>query len=269
MIAVIVDQSDWGMLRLSGADRMRFLHGMCTANVEQLAQGAWARASMLNVKGRVVSIIDIVNRGDELLLICQPELIDKTQQLLDKHAIMDDVEIERTQLPVHRVWDSIDAVWTAPPVFAAPERVSSEAEIEVRRVEAGLPRYGVDVTEDHFPFESLLGNLIDYTKGCYIGQEPVFRVHSKGTANKTMRGLRLSGTALPATGAVVAHPDRANAGTVTSAVLSPRFGAIALAYIHRTVWEPGQQVSVAGQAAELVTLPFGASASTVSQRPGA
>jgi len=255
---LILDQSDWGTIRVTGADRARFLHGMCTADVEGLADGDWARGCMLNVKGRVLSVIDIVNRGDHLLVICAAELADKTQELLDKHAIMDDVEFERVQVAVHRVWDSVDAVWSAPPVFAPAPSASATDEIEIRRVEAGLPAYGSDVNEDYFPFESLLGTLIDYEKGCYIGQEPVYRVYSKGAANKTMRGLVFAGDVLPAVGAVVAHPDRAKAGTVTSAVRSPKHGVIALAYLHRKVADTGQDVDVDGQSARVVELPFSA-----------
>lgn len=257
MSTLILDQTSWGHLRLTGEDRSRFLHGLCTANVEGLGEGEWARGSMLNVKGRVLSIVDVVNRGDDLLLICQADLADKTAEILDKHAIMDDVEIEQLSVHVHRVWDSIGAVWTAPPVFAPAPHASSEADLEVRRVEAGMPRYGVDVTEDHFPFESLLGRLIDYEKGCYVGQEPVYRVYSKGSANKMMRGLVIEADTPPPAGTTVEHPERPRAGTVTSAVVSPRFGTIALAYIHRTVFEPGQTVQVAGNTARIVELPFG------------
>jgi len=257
MTALILNQSDWGHIRLTGEDRARFLHGLCTAGVEGLSEGQWARGSVLNVKGRVLSIVDVVNRGDDLLLICQAELADKTAAILDKHAIMDDVEIEQVAAEVHRVWDSIDAVWTAPPVFAPAPGASDPGELEVRRIEAGMPRYGVDVTEDHFPFESLLGSLIDYEKGCYVGQEPVFRVHSKGSANKMMRGLIVDADTPPPAGASVDHQDRANAGVVTSAVVSPKFGTIALAYIHRKVWDVGERVSVAGANARIVELPFG------------
>jgi tRNA-modifying protein YgfZ len=133
---------------------------------------------------------------------------------------------------------------------AAPEA------LEIRRIEAGMPRYGVDVDEGNFPFESLLIRHIDYDKGCYLGQEPVSRVHHQGNASKAMRGLRIQGPAPVDAGAVVSHPDRASAGTVTSAAVSPDFGSIALAYIHRSVFAPGTEVTVAGRPATIVDLPF-------------
>lgn len=257
MSIVIVDQSQWGHIAVTGEDRVRFLQGMCTANIETLAQGDWIRAAMLNTKGRVTSVIEVVHRGEDLLVICEASLTEKTIALLDKHAIMDEVEFEAVELDVHRVWDSPAAVWDAPPVFAPlPGPASSPEDVESRRIEAGMPRYGVDVCEDHFPFESLLARHIDYEKGCYLGQEPISRVHFRGNAQKALRGLALSGDGPAAPGAVVSHPDRDKAGAVTSSALSPTFGPIALAYIHRTVFEPGNQVTVGERSATIVELPF-------------
>lgn len=257
MNQVIVDQSSWGHIRVTGEDRVRFLHGMCTADVQGLGEGDWGRAALLNPKGRVMSIFDVVARGDHLLLICQPELTDKTIRLLDEHVLMDDVELEPTEVAVHRIWGAPATVWDAPPIFTPPPGPESSAEaIEIRRIEGGLPRYGVDVTEDHFPFENPLGRTIDYEKGCYLGQEPVYRVHAKGQAARVLRGLRIEGDEAVAPGAEIAHPERARAGAVTSAARSPAFGSIALAYLHRTVWDPGNRVTVAGREATVVELPF-------------
>ena len=114
----------------------------------------------------------------------------------------------------------------------------------------------VDVDEDAFPFETPIGRFLDYGKGCYIGQEPVFRVHARGQAARALRGLRIRGDAPPAVGARVIHPARPDAGQVTSAVLSPRLGPIALAYLHRTAWDPGAEVEVDGKVATIVDLPF-------------
>jgi folate-binding protein YgfZ len=255
---VIVDQTDWGHIRVTGADRMRFMQGMCTADIEALTPGRWTRASILNPKGRVVSVIEVDCRDDHLLVTCEPSLLDKTFTVLDKHAIMDDVAFEKVAQPMYRVWDSPAAVWDAPPVFAPlPGPAASPEAVEIRRVEAGMPRYDVDVSEENFPFESLLARHIDYDKGCYLGQEPISRVHHRGGASKALRGLRIQGEGPVAAGAAVSHAERADAGTITSAVVSPTFGSIALAYIHRSAFEPGTEVTVAGRPAILVELPFG------------
>jgi tRNA-modifying protein YgfZ len=257
MNELIVDQSDWGHIRVTGEDRVRFLHGMCTADVAGLTEGGWAHAALLNPKGRVMSMFDVVQRGDHLLLICQPDLTDKTIALLDAHVLMDDVELEPTRVEVHRVWGAPETVWDAAPVLAPlPGPAASAEAVEVRRIEAGLPRYGVDVTEDHFPFENPLGRTIDYEKGCYLGQEPVYRVYARGQAARVLRGLRLEGAEVPGAGAGVSHPERKNAGVVTSAARSPDFGSIALAYLHRTVWDPGNRVTVGDRPAAVVELPF-------------
>ncbi len=266
---MIIDQTSWGHIRTTGADRARFLQGMCTANVEALEPGGWTRASILNTKGRVVSVIEIAHRDDHLLLTCEPQLTDKTLAVLDKHAIMDDVEFARVDQPMHRIWDSPQSVWDAPPVFSArPGPAASEAEYELLRVEAGMPSYGRDVSEDNFPFESLLDRYVDYNKGCYLGQEPVSRVHHRGGANKALRGLQLkapsedngdndgNNNAPPAPGTAVSHPEREAAGIVTSSARSPRLGPIALALIHRSVFAPGTEVEVDGRPAVIVELPF-------------
>ncbi|HKE15656.1 MAG TPA: glycine cleavage T C-terminal barrel domain-containing protein [Kofleriaceae bacterium] len=254
---VLVDQTGWGAVRVSGADRMRFLQGMCMGNVEAVPEGGWLRTATLNIKGRLLSIFDLVRRTGDILLLCQPGLADATAELFSRHAIADDVAFERADLAVHRVWDSPAAVWDAPPVFAPPPGAPASAEaVEVRRIEAGLPLWGVDASEDHFPFETPLARLIDYQKGCFIGQEPLARVRARGTPNQVLRGLRLGGP-LPARGARIHHPARDDAGQVTSAALSPAFGPIALGYLHRQTWEPGGQVTIDGHPAEVVELPFG------------
>jgi folate-binding protein YgfZ len=252
-----VDQSSWGVIRATGADRVRFLQGMCTSNIEALPPGGWVRTSMLDVKGRVTSVFEVLRADDHLLLVCEPGLVDKTVALLDRHAIMDDVAFAAERRPMHRIWGPPAEVWDARPVFApCPPPVASDEEVEARRIEAGLPRYGIDVTEENFPFESRLREQIDYAKGCYLGQEPVARVHARGQASRGLMGLRLDGEGSAARGAQLTHPDRDRAGTVTSSAVSPLYGPIALAYVHRTVSEPGTELAVDGRRATVVELPF-------------
>ena len=254
---MIIDQSNWGLIELTGTDRVRFINGMCTANIETLAEGDWVRAAMCNVKGRLLAVFDVVNRGDSILLICEPQLAASTMDALETYAIADDVEFSRPALQIYRVWDRPQAVWDAPPVFEAPEGEPAGAEdFERRRIEGGFPKYGVDISDRNFPFETPLSRFIDYDKGCYLGQEPIARVKHRGGAQKTLRGLKLAGDDKPPLGAKVSHPDRDRAGEVTSSTVSPDFGAIALAFVHRTAWDPGTAVTVADRAATVVDLPF-------------
>jgi folate-binding protein YgfZ len=255
---VIVEQLDWGHVRVTGDDRVRFLQGLTTANVEKLAPDGHTWGAILSPKGRVLSVIELVrsHKDDCVWLHCEPSLTDKTIAILEKHAMLDDVAFERVASPAYRIWEGTSDVWdVAPELGDAPGPSAPEGVVEIERVLAGLPRYGIDVDEDCFPFETPLAKYLDYDKGCYVGQEPVFRVHAQGKAARALRGLAIDGHGPVARGAKVVHADKADAGHVTSSVVAPR-GPIALAYLHRSVGAPGGEVTVDGRRATVVELPF-------------
>lgn len=136
------------------------------------------------------------------------------------------------------------------------EPVGVEA-AETLRVEAGIGRCGQDFGEDHFPQETgAEGEAVSYTKGCYLGQEVVARIHYRGGVQRALRGLRFASAEPPALDTPVlagAEP----VGRVTSVCRSPRLGAIGLAVLHKKAGEPGARVALAGGgAAEIVDLPF-------------
>lgn len=256
MKSVTVDQSSWGKLRVTGEDRERFLQGMVTNDLQGMAAGSFRRAAILSVKGRVLAIVDVVAEEGSYLVITEPVTARKVAEVLERHAIADDVSFEPVAAPCHRVWGSLEAVWTAPPIFAAAAEPSPDADVDIRRVEAGYPRYGVDVSEEHFPFEANLDRIISYTKGCYAGQEVVARANARGHANKRLVGLRLAAPVAP--GTKLSAAARPEAGSVTSAVVSPELGPIALAYVHRSVWAPGTELLAGDVVATVTELPFGA-----------
>lgn len=136
--------------------------------------------------------------------------------------------------------------------------VSAEA-VDVCRVEAGRPRFGVDMTTETIPLEAgLESRAISQTKGCYVGQEVIIRVLHRGQGRVARRlvGVALESSRVPARGAVIRSGDR-DVGSVTSAVLSLSLGrAIALGYVHRDFTAPGTPVTVDGAAAEVRALPF-------------
>jgi folate-binding protein YgfZ len=257
MNPTIVDRSDWGRLRVTGGDRVRFLQGLTTVNVESLADGAHAWGAILNPKGRVLSVIDVTHAGDAFLVACEAALADKTLAILEKYAVMDDVAFERLTGPAHQTWDDPVSVWRAPIVAGAGDSAvsASDASVERLRIRAGFPLYGADVDEDHFPFETPLAQFLDYGKGCYVGQEPVFRVHAQGNAARALRGLEIEGADPVAPGATIKHPAKDNAGAITSALVDGG-AVIALAYLHRTAWEVGGTVEVAGRKATVRELPW-------------
>jgi folate-binding protein YgfZ len=138
---------------------------------------------------------------------------------------------------------------------AGAVEVSPEA-VEILRVEAGVPRFGAEMDAGTMPAEaSIVDDAVSFTKGCYIGQETVARLHYKGKPNKHLRGLRLSAAAAP--GAALRLGDK-EVGTLGGAVVSPAHGAIGLAIVRREA-EPGTEITVGedGVTAEVVALPFG------------
>ncbi len=170
---------------------------------------------------------------------------------------MDDVTFEPISGPAHQIWDTAVDVWRAPILEGHNDdsRVDREPQIERMRIRAGFLRYGVDVCEDNFPFETPLTQFLDYGKGCYVGQEPVFRVHSQGNTAKMLRGLVVDGQALLAHGAGIKHPVKDSAGVVTSSVIDGDT-TLALGYLHRTCWTPGENVEIEGRRAVVVEIPW-------------
>jgi tRNA-modifying protein YgfZ len=138
---------------------------------------------------------------------------------------------------------------------AGAETVGEDA-AEIVRVESGRPRYGVDVDEGTIPQEAGLNErAVSFTKGCYVGQETVARLHYRGKPNRHLRGLRLSAPAPP--GTELRLGERA-VGSLGSVALSPRHGPIGLALVRREA-EPGDTVALGadGATAVVVELPFG------------
>ena len=255
---IAVDRASWGRLRVTGDDRSRFLQGLTTVNVETLADGAHAWGAILSPKGRVLSVIDVARIGEAYVVACEAAIADKTRALLERYAVMDDVVFEPIAGPAHQVWDDPASVWIAPIVeaAAAPDGAApcaeTDPEVERLRIRAGFLRYGADVDEDHFPFETPLARFLDYGKGCYVGQEPVFRVHAQGNAARVLRGLAIEGSAPVASGTALAAPAK---GMVTSSIVDGDVTR-ALAFLHRTCWEPGGTVEVEGRKARVHELPW-------------
>ncbi len=117
----------------------------------------------------------------------------------------------------------------------------SEAAAEVVRIERGEPRYGIDLDDSTIPQEAGLNErAVSFTKGCYVGQETVARLHYRGKPNRNLRGLLLSEPAAP--GAQLLVGERV-AGTLSSCALSPTFGPLGLALVRREA-PPGTEVQV-------------------------
>jgi folate-binding protein YgfZ len=138
---------------------------------------------------------------------------------------------------------------------AGPAEVSPEA-AEVLRIEAGTPRFGAEMSAETMPAEAgIVARAVDFEKGCYIGQEPVARLHYRGKPNRRLRGLLLSAPVVPGTSLRLGERE---VGRVGSACVSPARGPIALAIVRREA-EPGAELTAgeAGVTARVVDLPFG------------
>jgi folate-binding protein YgfZ len=134
---------------------------------------------------------------------------------------------------------------------------------ETARIEAGIPRFGADMDETNIPLEcGLEARAITYTKGCYIGQEVINRIHSVGHVNRELCGLRLADNLnkLPQRGDKLFHSGK-EAGYITSAVKSPLLNAnIALGYVRRESNQAGTELALrmadGESSVKVVPLPF-------------
>jgi tRNA-modifying protein YgfZ len=141
-------------------------------------------------------------------------------------------------------------------LIAAGAAEITEAAAKILRVESGRPRFGFEISEATMPAEvGVVERAVDFEKGCYIGQEPVARLHYRGKPNRQLRGLRLSA---PAQHGEALLLEGREVGSIGTACISPALGPIGLAVVRREA-EPGDTLRVGdGTAtAELVELPFG------------
>ncbi len=138
---------------------------------------------------------------------------------------------------------------------AGAVEVSPEA-VEILRIESGAPRFGAEMGTATMPAEAgIVEDAVSFTKGCYIGQETVARLHYKGRPNRHLRGLRLSAPAEPGAALLLGEKE---VGRLGGATVSPAFGPIGLAILRREA-EPGTELAVGedGVTARVVDLPFG------------
>jgi folate-binding protein YgfZ len=132
---------------------------------------------------------------------------------------------------------------------------------EMLRIEAGIPRYGIDITDDNLILETGLTHAVSFNKGCYLGQEVVERIRSRGHVNKALSGLLIHGKKPAPAGSKILSAEK-EIGTITSSVYSPALQSpIALGYVHRDHRSQGTQLLVRYDAellidATVTELPF-------------
>ena len=141
-------------------------------------------------------------------------------------------------------------------------RAVGEEAFEVARIEAGVPREGPEISEKYILLETGCETAVSYTKGCYLGQEIIARIHWRGQPAKRLMGLLIEADAVPPPGAELYSADGKRVGEVTSSTRSIALGRlIALGYVHRHYLTPDTELILKSGESELgrakvTTLPF-------------
>jgi tRNA-modifying protein YgfZ len=288
----LIDRSERGKLRLLGVDVVDFLQGQVTNDIEALEPGTGCYAALLDHKGKVRTDMRVLRGADWIWLDTEPGFQDLLARTVQMYGIGRDVKAEDATAD-HAILSLVGPGAGSVLDAAPPERehsfvegehglyVSTDVGVDVIcsadqapavrealrvaelppdvaecvRIEAGRPRFGVDFESGTIPEEAGLNDrAVSFTKGCYVGQETVARLHYKGKPNRHLRGLRLSGDA--EAGAELRLGEK-TVGILGSVAVSPVHGPIALALVRREA-EPGAVVEVgaSGTTAEVVDLPF-------------
>ncbi len=198
-----------GVLRLTGSDRIAFLHGQCSNDVRGLVSGFCCQALVLNAKGQIEFEIRILRRADDLLIFCPSGLEQALFERLKRYIIFDDVQMQIVSQQYQLIHSTSQlegamASWAVNRGFgmgldslfevAAIPNLESALRLEnakLARVKAGIP----DVHQDDFlgllPQECGLELAVSYKKGCYIGQEIMARLEARGNPRYELRQVRL------------------------------------------------------------------------------
>ncbi len=264
-----------GWIRVTGADRVRWLNGMVTNSIQQLASGEGCYSFALNAQGRILGDLNAFVLADCILLETGRAQIETLFAHFDRFIIMDEVELadvsdERAGLVLagpqaEAILGKLDlatvshsplrlqsAVWQSEPLeiihahsplvprielWAAPatiQRLAADliatgaapvdcAALEQLRILEGTPRYGTDIrnseTTHDLPQETAQSRALHFTKGCYLGQEIVERIRSRGNVHRTFTGFALTGP-LPTAGTVL-ESEAKSVGELTSVASIP------------------------------------------------
>ena len=290
---LLFDLSSRTKLRVTGADRVRFLNGQITNNIGKATEAVAIEACILSAKGKMNGHVFISAGPDCFYLDASPELLETLPLRLERYVIADDVQIENISeqfsilhvlaparpatrenclvVSVRRFIEPGWDIWVEPThagsllkELATTFTVVDAAAAETFRIEEGIPRWGRELTDEIIPIEANLeARTVDYEKGCYIGQEVISRIKMSGQTNKRLCGLiSLNDTVLSA-GIKLSDQAGKNAGWITSATFSQKLGRqIALGYVKRGFNAMGTKLTAIGSEGsnlapvEIVGLPF-------------
>jgi tRNA-modifying protein YgfZ len=251
----IYAHDDIALVRVAGRDAARLLQNVVTSDIDALAVGEGQYGLALTPKGKPLADAWIVREaGDAFVCVCEAAVTDDLSATLKRYRLAsraDIADVTRERALIERPLATPGEGWHAGPLGALllagvdEARTAWDAELasgavaigadvrETLRIEQGLPRYGVDFDATNLPAEAgVVERAISFTKGCYVGQEPIVRLAHRGHANRELRRLRLGDElTLPAT---LLEGER-EVGRITSSAGLPEGGAAALGYVRRTV----------------------------------
>jgi len=267
MAPAFFDLSARTKLRVTGADRIRFLNGQTTNDVRKAGAEATQESCVLNAKGHFDAHVFLSATPNDIWIDADQELRELLQTRLERYVIADDVKIEdvtdqsalfhvlagsepkisdakfgfrsrRLGIDGWDLWVETPRVEATKSARAANYRAMDDSEWEILRIENGIPRWGRELTREIIPPEAnLAARAIDYEKGCYIGQEVISRMKMSGQTRQRLCGVTSEKALAPGK---ELHAETKMVGHVTSAVFSERLNAhIALAIIKRGYTETG------------------------------
>jgi folate-binding protein YgfZ len=281
--AGILPRDDRGRILLRGADRKAYLQGLLSNDILALQPGGWCYAALLTAQGRMIADMRVFDLGEAILMDLAREVTDAVVEHLEKFVITEDVSVEnrtdtwgqvgvygpqaasivqratapdaalvKFSLPSDDIGVSgVDLIVDAadePRLVAALEAAGAlrvdPSVAEITRVEAGIPKFLVDMDTHTIPLEAgIEDRAISMSKGCYVGQEVIVRVLHRGGGRVAKKLVRLTIDGKAERDDAIFAGER-EVGRITSAVDSPSAGRIALGYVHRDFTEAGTQLDV-------------------------
>jgi folate-binding protein YgfZ len=269
-----------GLISVRGTEAVQFLDGMITNDVKTLVDGAVMHAAFPNAQGRLLAIARVTRNGERFLIETEDATRQKVFDNLFRFTMAGDFQVEdlSEEYDYIRVFDRSFIPITPPfiefdrkrgteyfvhredaPDFVGElkylDAVAISPELfDVLRIEAGTPAYGIDMDETTIVPEIGIDDMISYTKGCYVGQEIIARIHFRGHVAKKLTGVvSQDDSAELKSGTEINTKDGKNAGRVTSVTVSPKLQkSVGLAYVRYEHLADGTEL-VAGDTAVVVT----------------
>jgi len=272
-----------GLISVRGTEAVQFLDGMITNDVKTLVDGGLMKAALPNAQGRLLAVVRVTRNGERLLIETEGATRQKVFDHLFRFTMAGDFQVEdlSEEYSYIRVFDRSFIPITPPfiefdrkggteyfvhsedaPDFVGELRyldavaVSDEL-FEVLRIESGTPLYGVDMDENTIVPEIGVEEMISYTKGCYVGQEIIARIHFRGHVAKQLTGVVAADKSDLTPGVEITTKDGKNAGRVTSVTVSPKLQkTVGLAYVRYDHLANGTELLAGTTEVEVADLPF-------------